>query len=86
LERYFVCHAGAKDPDSDIGMMGRAYVWTGEWILSPQAADKRDVNPIMRLYPLWGDLFEVYGDVGCFTEVYFAQPQTSWPTHQAFEM
>ena len=75
-DRYFVCHAGGDDPNDETGMIGRVYVWRGEWDRSPEDVANRDRNPTMKLVPLWGDEFEVIGDVGCFTEVSFAEPPT----------
>ena len=73
-DRYFVCHAGGDDPRDKNGMIGRVYVWRGEWKRSPEQVANRDRNPTMKLVPLWGDDFEVIGDAGCFTEVSFDAP------------
>jgi hypothetical protein len=57
-------------------MIGRVYVWKGKWLRSPEQVAGRDRDPIMKLYPLWGDQFVVQGDIGSFTEVYFDEPPT----------
>ena len=73
-ERYFVYHAGGSNPDNDEGMMGRVYVWRGEWIRSPQEVAHNERDPLMKLRPLWGPKVDVAGPTGCFTEVTFEEP------------
>ena len=76
MDRYLVGHAGGTEPDDDQGMIGRVYVWNGDWIRSPEQVANRDRNPIMKLSPLWGDQPVVHGDIGCFTEITFEHPPT----------
>ena len=68
--KFYVCDSGSNsDPRDPIGFIGRVYIWEGEWIRSPQEVADRDKNPIMKLYPIDGEDFEVEGDVGCFSEI-----------------
>jgi len=72
MKRLFVCHAGAGFPaaaQDEMGIIGVVYVWTGEWLRSPEAVEKKDRNPVMKLRPLFGPEIDVWGDVGCFTEI-----------------
>jgi len=52
-----------------MGIIGMAYVWDGSWLRSPESTDGTERNPVMRLEPLFGPAVDVWGDVGCFTEV-----------------
>lgn len=76
MDSYFVCHAGGQTPADPQGMIGRMYVWRGEWVRSPEDVAHRERNPTMKLYPLWGDQFLVEGDTGCFTRVFFENSPT----------
>ncbi|VTT98783.1 unnamed protein product [Gemmataceae bacterium] len=79
MRRFFVCHAGSTDPHDELGMIGRVYIWNGQWLRSPERVAGRDRNPIMKLRPLWGSKLVVQGDIGSFTEVYFAEPPPEVP-------
>lgn len=72
MRKLFICHAGtglpAKEQD-DMGIIGMAYVWEGEWLRSPEWAEGRERNPVMKLRPVFGPDVDVWGDVGCFTAV-----------------
>ncbi|PAB31425.1 hypothetical protein CC205_16355 [Pseudomonas savastanoi pv. nerii] len=70
MRKLFICHAGAGLPaeeQDDMGIVGMAYVWAGEWLRSPEWAEGRERNPVMKLRPLFGPEVDVWGDVGCFT-------------------
>lgn len=70
MRKLFICHAGGRLPaqeHGDIGIVGMAYVWEGEWIRSPESTERTERNPVMRLRPLFGPDVEIWGDVGCFT-------------------
>ena len=69
-KKIFICHAGGDINDThEIGIIGFAYEWNGEWIRSPEDVEGRDRNPIMKLNPVFNPDIEVYGDVGCFSTV-----------------
>ncbi|WP_090263218.1 hypothetical protein [Pseudomonas panipatensis] len=71
MKKLFICHAGAGLPaheQDDVGIVGMAYVWEGEWFRTPESVEGRERNPVMKLRPLWGAAVEIWGDTGCFTE------------------
>ena len=74
MSEIFICHAGAGLEDSkgiqtEMGIIGVAYYWDGEWIRSPEEVENRESNPIMKLRPVFGKNVEVWGDTGCFSSV-----------------
>ena len=70
--QYFVCHAGdGSDPNAEMGFIGRVYIWEGDWLSSPEEVSNSERNAEMKLYPIYGERFEVRGDLGCFTPVFF---------------
>lgn len=72
MKRIYICHAGGRieaDATHEIGIVGCAYEWNGEWIRTPEEVEERDKNPVMKLKPVFGPDIDVYGDVGCFTSV-----------------
>lgn len=72
MRKLFVCHAGTGFPvdrHDDMGIIGMVYVWNGEWHRSPEWAEGRERNPVMKLQPLFEPSVEVWGDLGCFTEI-----------------
>lgn len=71
MRKLFICHAGTGlpvDVQGETGIIGMAYIWSGEWLRSPERAENRERNPVMKLRPLFGPDIDVWGDVGCFTE------------------
>lgn len=76
-KKYFVCRCGIGPLDEQYaggGVVGRVYVWDGEWDRSPEAVADRERNPTMKLRPLWphpNELTSIIGDVADFTEIVF---------------
>lgn len=71
MKKLFICHAGGSIPTAehdDVGIVGMAYIWEGQWFRSPEATANTERNPVMKLRPLFGPRVDVWGDVGCFTE------------------
>lgn len=74
MSRIFICHAGADldTPDGrheELGIIGMAYYWDGEWIRPPEEVENREPNPVMKLRPVFGPNTEIHGDVGCFSSI-----------------
>lgn len=74
MSKIFICQAGAdldtpEGRHEELGIIGMAYYWGGEWIRSPHEVKNRERNPVMKLRPVFGPNVEVYGDVGCFRSI-----------------
>ncbi|RUS67245.1 hypothetical protein CUZ56_01188 [Saezia sanguinis] len=74
MKKIFICHAGRhtvsdSERECDMGVIGMAYVWNGEWIRSPEDVEHTERDPVMILHPIFNPEIQVWGDVSCFTSI-----------------
>ena len=72
-KEFFLCHAGDTDlrcEDEGLPLKGAVYVWEGEWVLTHEEVEERDINPVMKLKPLFRNAQKpIEGDIGAFTRI-----------------